>query len=219
MFTREEIKSAAKEQIKGNIGILFVISLIYIAATYLVSMIPIVGSIASAFVLVPTYTISLCMIYLNMTNYGTKPQISDMIKGFDIFGKALWLEILVAFFTILWSLLFVIPGMIKSLSYSMSIYILADNPNMTAREALNESKAIMHGHKADLFVLELSFIGWGVLVMLTFGLAAIYVTPYMCATMTNFYNKIKRTPKGAGITEVNTFVEEAAEQSEAPVQE
>ena len=74
----------------------------------------------------------------------------------------------------------------------MSYYILAENPDMTAREALNESKAIMHGHKMDLFVLELSFIPWLLLVAVTLGIAAIWVEPYMQLTLTNFYHNIKR---------------------------
>lgn len=88
-------------------------------------------------------------------------------------------------------MLLVIPGIIKGLSYSMATYILADHPEMTARQALNESKRIMDGHKMDLFLLELSFIGWLLLVGITCGIAIIYVGPYMNATMVNFYNSIK----------------------------
>ena len=99
--------------------------------------------------------------------------------------------LLVAVFTLLWSLLLYIPGIIKAISYSMSFYILAENPEMSAREALNESKKIMHGHKMDYFVLALSFIPWILLVMITFGIAAIWVAPYMQLTITNFYHSIK----------------------------
>ena len=73
----------------------------------------------------------------------------------------------------------------------MAYYVLADNPDFTAREALRESKKIMKGHKMDLFILELSFIFWNILVSLTFGLAAIYVVPYKNAVIANFYNSIK----------------------------
>ena len=90
-----------------------------------------------------------------------------------------------------WSLLFVIPGIVKSFAYSMSYYILADNPELTAKEALNKSKEMMNGHKWDLFVLNLSFFWWYLLVGITFGIAAIYVVPYMNATIVNFYNSIK----------------------------
>ena len=73
----------------------------------------------------------------------------------------------------------------------MSFYILADNPELTAREALSKSKEMMNGHKWDLFVLQLSFFWWYLLVGITFGIAAIYVTPYISATTANFYNSIK----------------------------
>ena len=77
-------------------------------------------------------------------------------------------------------------------AYSMSWFVLAENPNMTAREAIRESKEIMNGHKMDFFVLSLSFIPWILLVYVTLGIASIYVMPYMQLTITNFYHNIKR---------------------------
>lgn len=74
----------------------------------------------------------------------------------------------------------------------MSYFVLAENPQMTAREALNESKKIMSGHKMELFVLYLSFILWMLLGAVTLGIAYIYIAPYMYATITNFYQEIKR---------------------------
>ena len=73
----------------------------------------------------------------------------------------------------------------------MSLFILAENPELTASEALAKSQSMMKGHKMELFILELSFIGWYFVVALTFGIAALYVAPYMQATMANFYNSIK----------------------------
>lgn len=73
----------------------------------------------------------------------------------------------------------------------MAPYILAENPEMTAKEAIEKSKQITNGHKFDLFVLELSFILWMLLTVFTFGIAGIYVIPYMSATTANFYNLIK----------------------------
>ena len=73
----------------------------------------------------------------------------------------------------------------------MSYYILADNPELTAREALRKSKEMMVGHKLDLFILMLSFFGWYLLGAITFGIAYIYIIPYLNATMANFYNSIK----------------------------
>ncbi len=187
---RAEIKAQAKDQLKGNIGKLFVCMLINYAIGVVCGLIPGVGTIA-AVIVSPPLSIGLILIYLDLS-YNKSTEISRMFDGFKYFGKSIWLTILVAVFTMLWALLFYIPGIIKALSYSMAFYILAENPEMTAREALNESKAIMHGHKMDLFVLYLSFIPWLLLVIVTCGIAAIYVTPYMQLTVANFYQGIKR---------------------------
>ena len=73
----------------------------------------------------------------------------------------------------------------------MSMYILAENKGKPALECINESKAMTNGHKMDLFVLGLSFIGWGLLCVITFGIAYIWVGPYMNATFANAYQNLK----------------------------
>lgn len=180
-MTRAQLKAAAKEQIKGNIGILLVIGII----TALITGTGI-GSI-----LIPGLTLSLIAIYMGMVN-GQKASVGDMFCRMSALGKGWWLSILIGFFTSLWSMLFVIPGIVKSFAYSMAPYVLAENPTMTAREALRVSKYITQGHKFEIFVLQLSFFWWHLLGMLTCGLAYIYVGPYMNATMVNFYNSIKQ---------------------------
>ena len=94
-------------------------------------------------------------------------------------------------FIFLWSLLFVIPGIIKSFSYAQMPYILMDHPEMGWKEALEESKRMMNGHKMDYFVLLLSFIPWLLLCGITFGIAFLYVGPYMQMTCVNFYRGLK----------------------------
>ena len=188
-MTRDELKSAANEQINGKIGILFVMFLIIFAIAFVCAFIPLIGSVAT-FIITPAFSLSLCIVYLKLSK---KEEISvgDVFSGFNKTGRALWLNILVAVFTFLWALLLYIPGIIKQYAYSMSFYILADNPELTAREALSKSKEMMKGHKWDLFVLQLSFFWWYLLIGITFGIAAIYVVPYMNATTVNFYNSIK----------------------------
>lgn len=163
--------------------------LIIFAIGLAAAFIPIVGPIGMV-ILTPAFSLSFCMIYLKIAN---KEEISigDITSGLSYTGKALWLNILISFFTFLWSLLLFIPGIIKAFSYSMSYYILADNPELTAREALRKSKEMMVGHKLDLFILMLSFFGWYLLGAITFGIAYIYIIPYLNATMANFYNSIK----------------------------
>lgn len=189
-MTRQELKAKAKEQIKGNIGILFVIVLIVALVGGLANVVPVVGSLASIFVLTPAFNIALVIIYLKMTA-GIKPEIAELFQHFNQFWASFKVTFLTGLFTFLWSLLLYIPGIIKALSYSMAMYILAENPDMPALEAIDKSKKMMDGHKMELFVLSLSFIGWGLLVGITCGIAAIWVIPYMNATMANFYNSIK----------------------------
>ena len=188
-MTRIELKSAAKEQISGKIGILFVMMLIVGVIGVACAFIPVLGPIGTL-IITSAFEISLCMIYLKLAK-NEEISIGDLFNGFNITGKAVWLSIITYIFTFLWSLLFIIPGIIKVFSYAMAPYILADNPELTANEALTKSKEIMDGHKFDLFVLQLSFFWWYILGAITFGIAYIYVVPYVSATTTNFYNSIK----------------------------
>lgn len=189
-MNRLEIKQLAKEQLRGNVGMLFVCMLIVSIVTTAASALT--YSFGTVFVSAPM-EISMCMIYLGLVR-GEKPGISDTFNGFEIFGKSLWLSIITAFFVAMWSLLFIIPGIVKTYSYAMAPYILSENNEMTASEALKESKRIMHGHKGELFVLHLSFIPWFILGTLSCGLALIYVIPYMNMTIVNFYNQLKSQP-------------------------
>ena len=200
MLSRAELKQQAKEQLKGNVGSYFLVLLAYLGIAFAIGFVggllslilPILGTIAM-YVALPPLMIGFYMVFLNGT-YGDQPKASTLFEGYkkEYFGKSIILYFLVVIFTCLWSLLLVIPGIIMAFAYSMSWFVLAENPNMTAREAIRESKEIMNGHKMDFFVLSLSFIPWILLVYVTFGIASIYVMPYMQLTITNFYHNIKR---------------------------
>jgi uncharacterized membrane protein len=191
---RAELKAKAKKQIKGKIGILFVITLIIAVvsglATWILGLIPVVGSIAAAVIVTPAVSLSLIRVYMMVVD-GKKPEAMDSFSGFDDFWSAFKVTFLVGLFTFLWSLLLVVPGIIKGLSYSMSMYILAENKGKPALECINQSKAMTEGHKMELFVLDLSFIGWILLGAITLGIAYIWVLPYMQATYTNAYYSLK----------------------------
>lgn len=87
----------------------------------------------------------------------------------------------------LWYLLFIIPGIVQSYAYSMVPYILAENPNIGAKKAIRLSNEMTHGHKADMFVLDLSFIGWYLLGMLALLVGVLFVNPYINATKAELY--------------------------------
>ncbi len=192
-MNRAELKAEAKNQISGKIGILFVITLIISLISYISVLILLLisgGSLVVSLIIIPAFLLSIVRVYLNVIK-GNCPEVRDAFCGFDDFWSAFKVTFLVGLFTYLWSLLFVIPGIIKSYSYSMSLYILAENKGKSALECINESKKMTKGHKMDLFVLGLSFIGWEFLCAITFGIAGIWVTPYMQATFANAYNTLK----------------------------
>lgn len=106
--------------------------------------------------------------------------------------RNVWASFLMYLFVILWSLLLVIPGIIKGLAYSMTPYILKEYPEMTANQAINLSQKMMKGHKFDLFYLGLSFIGWIFLGMFTLGIGYIWLMPYMYTAFAAFYQDVKK---------------------------
>ena len=94
---------------------------------------------------------------------------------------------LVHLFTFLWTLLLIIPGIMKAFSYALTPYIIMDEPELTARQAITRSCEIMEGRRWKLFCLYLSFIGWGILSLLTFGIGFLWLVPYMNASIAAFY--------------------------------
>ena len=102
-----------------------------------------------------------------------------------------WGMFLVMLFTFLWSLLFIIPGIVKCFSDSMTPFILEEHPELGANEAIDHSRAMMKGHKFDLFWLILSFIGWGFLCLFTFGIGYLWLVPYMDTSISAFYEDVK----------------------------
>lgn len=118
-------------------------------------------------------------------------EIKMLFVGFYDYGKSLVLYLLITIFTALWTLLFIIPGMIKAISYSMSYYIMLDRPELSASQAIKESMRIMEGNKWRYFCLMLSFIGWYILCVLTLGLLTLLVQPYVVSAKAAFYESIR----------------------------
>ena len=111
--------------------------------------------------------------------------------------------LLMSLYIILWSLLLYIPGIIKSYSYSQTLYIRAENPNISPSRAIELSKIIMDGHKGQLFYLHLSFIGWFILSGLTWNiLGIVYVIPYFSAALAFAYEEVKADAAARGIIDI-----------------
>ena len=150
----------------------------------------IAGSLGLAqFILGGVVQLGYCSFLLKQHD-GKKAEFLDLFSKFDQFGQGFAQAFLRGLYVFLWSLLLVIPGIVKSLSYAMTPFIMADNPNLTASEAINLSKKMMDGHKLDLFWLGLSFIGWSLLSLLTLNLGSIALNPYMNAAYAAFYRSL-----------------------------
>lgn len=121
---------------------------------------------------------------------GNQAKISTIFSKGGQVWTAIVARILIFIRVFFGMLLFIVPGVIAAYKYSMVDYIIAENPGISAKEALERSKEIMDGNKFRFFRLSLSFIGWGLLCAVTFGIASIWVTPYIQASYAEFYKEI-----------------------------
>ncbi len=135
--------------------------------------------------------------FFGRINMGERPPFSALFERFALFGKALGLRLFISLFVFLWSLLFIIPGIVASYKYSLAPQLMAEYPQMGIREAVNRSKQLMSGHKGRLFCLDLSFIGWWFLSALTLGILGLWITPYFLTARAAFY--LNRTGRAFGI--------------------
>ena len=119
-------------------------------------------------------------------------QLEDIFSGFKSFGNAFLLNLIKIIFVFLWSLLLIIPGIIAAISYSMSYYIMNDNPGMSSTDAIKASKELMRGNKGKFFVFVVSFIGWFILGALAFGIGLLWVGAYYNTAKANFYQDLIR---------------------------
>ena len=128
--------------------------------------------------------------FLKLSRY-QPAEFTDLFSGFSLFKTNFVMNLLIMIFTILWSLLLIVPGIIAAIKYSMAFYIVNDNPEIGAMEAINRSKEMMDGNKMRFFEMWLSFLGWFMLGIVTFGLGMIYAIPYYRAAKANFYLDLK----------------------------
>jgi uncharacterized membrane protein len=185
---RQRARAALGGQIFGNIWLMALLAnLIVMAVTGLVST-TVIGSIL---VYGPLF-VGYAAIMLKLARGRGEVDIADSAKGFLAnYVDNLLLGFVAMLKVFLWSLLFVIPGIMKAYSYSMIYYIRNDHPSYTWRECLLESERLMIGKRWRLFCLDFSFIGWILLTPFTFGLAAFWVAPYMEQARAQFYESIR----------------------------
>ena len=127
------------------------------------------------------------------------PRFSQLFGGFNYFGKAFLSTFLMGLFIMLWCLLFVVPGIIKTYSYAMTFFIIAEDPSVGSVEAITRSRQLMDGNKWRLFCLYRRFTGWGILCLFTFGIGFLWLWPYMMAATAAFYDDLTRSKRTTGL--------------------
>jgi len=167
------------------IGTFFILALI----SGLLSLIPFIGSLGSLIITGPLY-LGAAIFSLAIAR-DEEANTNQLFKGFDNFGNALAAYLLMALFVFLWLLLLIIPGIIAAISYSMTFFIMADDPSISSMDAIDKSKKMMYGYKAKYFFLGFRFLGWILLSILTLGIGLLWVVPYMNISYAKFYEDIK----------------------------
>ena len=122
---------------------------------------------------------------------GNKPKLRALFSHFGQMGTAIWARILVFLHVFVGFIFFIVPGIIAAYQYALVMQVIADNPGITAREALRESKRLMKGNKWKFFCLNFNFIGWFILATIPAGLGYYLLVPYMQATFAEFYLNAK----------------------------
>lgn len=185
MYARD-YRHQAWDSLKGRWGIAILACIIAGLLTSAASFIP-----CGSLLITGLTSIGLVSIFTSIVR-GQETDLGKLFDGFQTnFVTNLIAGILYNVYIVLWTLLFIIPGVVKSYSYAMTFYILKEHPEMTANEAITESRRLMDGNKWRLFCLDFSFIGWYLLSCLTFGILLIWVLPYHEAAHAAFYESIK----------------------------
>ncbi len=130
---------------------------------------------------------------LDMVDRQKEPEINTMFSYFKYWKTLVAANLLRGLIVFLWTLLFIIPGIIAAYGYKMTDYILAEHPELTAGEALERSKQMMEGNRFRLFCLEFSFVGWDFLCLLTLGIGNLWLMPYKQAAAAAFYREVSGT--------------------------
>lgn len=187
-------REAAWSQLKGHWKPAVLFTLVYVIIASVAQLIgsksDLVSILISLLALVPLgYGFNVA--FLDFKRTGSPLKIEQMFDGFKDYGRVLTTKLLEAIYIFLWTLLLFIPGIIKSISYSQTNYILKDYPELKNNAAIELSMAMMEGHKFDYFYLMLTFIGWLFLGILTLGIGLLWVYPYMYTASAHFYEYVK----------------------------
>ena len=186
-------REAAWSQLTGKWQPAVIFSLVYTVIALVINYVGTKNDIISFLSMLLLYPLQYgaAVAFLGFKRTGVDVKIGDMFVGFNDYGRVFMTILLQTLYIVLWSLLLVVPGIIKAISYSQTIYILKDNPELKFNGAIERSMAMMEGHKMEAFLLGISFIGWLLLGVLTLGIGMLWVTPYMSTAYAHFYDYVK----------------------------
>lgn len=185
-----ELRAASRTTLSGNWMMAALATLVYLLIAGGVSSIPVAGSVLALIVAYPL-AYGFAILFLDLFREGKPIDIGKLFDGFKDFGRVWGTLILVAVYTILWTCLLIIPGIVKSYSYALTPFILKDEPELRYNAAIEKSMRMMNGYKMKLFLLDLSFIGWMILSILTLGIGLLFLQPYMNTARAAFYEDLK----------------------------
>lgn len=189
-----ELRAEARQALQGKWPMAAVAALIYSIIAGGLSAIPFIGGLCSLFVGLPVaYGIAIVMFGVYK---GKDIDFGVLFEGFQDYIRIFVTKLLQGIYTALWSLLLVVPGIIKYYSYAMTDYILKEEPEMKNNAAIEKSMAMMENNKMKLFLLDLSFIGWAILCIFTFGIGFLFLQPYVQVSHAAFYEDLKAQQGG-----------------------
>lgn len=186
-------REAAWSQLTGKWQPAVIFSLVYVAIVLVINYVGTKNDYISFLSMLLLYPLQygVAVAFLSFKRTGVDVKIGEMFVGFNDYGRVFVTILLQTLYIVLWSLLLIVPGIIKAISYSQTIYILKDNPELKFNGAIERSMAMMEGHKMEAFLLGISFIGWLLLGVLTLGIGMLWVTPYMSTAYAHFYDYVK----------------------------
>ena len=196
-------KEYAKKSLQENWFTAIIVSLVFIVISFVINIIfedlPFIFNILSFFILACLeYGL---LLYFLKTVRKESADLNLLFKGFFKIKEVSLVALMKTLYILLWTLLLIVPGIIKAYKYSMTTYLLIDRPELNYKQILDLSTIMMNGHKMRLFMLHLSFIGWFLLTIITAGLAGFYTFPYFQATIASFYEDLKAVSTGEIIVE------------------
>jgi uncharacterized membrane protein len=205
------IRSDARKALSGKWGLVAATMFVYILISGMIQTVPILGPFI-IFLLTGAFTLGQTMFFLAIAR-NDNPKLELIFSGFNEFGKALAAYLLLLVVLLFWTLLLIIPGIIMGLAYSMTFFIIADEPEISVWDAMKKSKVMMEGYKVQLMLLILIFFGWTLLAsifvalfgsllfssfiglilltVITFGTIILWLIPYMQVSIAKFYDEVK----------------------------